>query len=104
MGKAISLFFKLLVIAIILAVVIVIYQTCAGTAIIQRIDKTIPDAVAAPYEVATITHIYQAQKATMNDDKSVTMMGWYENIGGQWVYNKDSITLPPKLRPRINRR
>jgi len=102
--KAIGLIIKVLVLVAIIGIGVLAYQTCSSTPLVQRIDKTLPDASAAPFEVATITHSYQANRATLNDNGSVTMIGWYEQIGGKWVYHEDLITLPPVLKPRISRR
>lgn len=102
--KYLSLIIQILVVVALIAVGVLIYSTCAGTAIIQTIDKTMPDASVAPFEVATITKLYKARFAVLNEDKSVTMTNWYEKDGKKWVPREGSITLPPVLRPRISRR
>lgn len=70
----------------------------------QRIDKTLPDAGTAPYEVITRTHFYYAVHAVANTDKSVTMTDWYEHVKDKWVFHKGSETIPPMLYPQIKRR
>lgn len=103
-GRILSLVIKLLVLVAIVAIGVIIYQTCAGTPLIQRIDKTVPDKMVAPFEVPTVTKSYLAQEAALNDDGSVTMSGWYERDGDRWVLHEEVVTLPPVLRPRVNRR
>lgn len=93
----------LLLVAVI-AVGALVYSTCSGVGIITTIDKTLPSVTEAPFEVATITKIFQARRAVMNEDKSVTMTGWYERDGKKWVLREGSITLKPVLRPRISKR
>jgi len=102
--KYISAAIKILVLVALIAVGVMVYSTCAGSPLIAKIDRTLPDVSAAPFEVATVTRIYQVKRAVMNEDKSVTMTGWYEKDGGKWVYHEGSITLPPVFRPRISRR
>jgi len=81
-----------------------IYQTCAGTQLIQRIDKTLPDSAAAPFEITTMTRIYMARVATKNEDGSVRLTGWYVKDGKKWIYHEETITLPPLLHPVISKR
>ena len=102
--KVLSLVIKILILVAIIAVGVLIYSTCAGSPLIQRIDKTKPDESTAPYTVATQTKLYMAERATLNDDSSVTMSGWYEKDGSQWIFHEKEITLPPLLRPRIGKR
>ncbi len=102
--KILSLVFKILVVITLVAIGIFVYQTCSGSPLIQRIDKTLPDATKAPFSVATVTRLYYAQQVTLTPDNSVMISGWYERDGQKWVYHKETITLPAKLRPRISRR
>ena len=74
-----------LVLIAIIAVGALIYTTCSGSPLIQRIDKTLPDASVAPFQVATMTRTYQAERAVLNDNGTVTMWGWYEKDGGKWL-------------------
>lgn len=103
-SKTLGIIIRLLIIVAIIGFGFFIYQACAGTPIVQKIDKTLPDVSAAPYDVATVTRTYKAVRAVANDDGSVTMTGWYEQIDGKWVYNDRSITLLPVLRPYILKR
>ena len=97
--------FTLIVLLVaVIAIGIMVYSTCAGGSIIQRIDKTKPEVIAVPFEVSTATKTYLTPRAVLNDDKSVTMYGWYERDGGKWVYHDKSITLPSVLKPRIGKR
>lgn len=102
--KKLGLIIKILILIAVIAVGILVYQMCSGNPLIQKIDKTLPDKTIAPCEVSTQTHIYCANNAILNDDGSVTMFDWWEKIGDVWVAHNGSITLPPKLHPRINRR
>jgi hypothetical protein len=103
-GRTLGIVIKLMLVVALIAIGLVVYQTCAGSPLIQRIDKTLPDVAAAPLEVATQTHIYYAEKATLNDDGSVTMVNWYEKLNNRWKQHMGMITLPPTLRPRASRR
>lgn len=102
--KVVKVLITVLIIAAIVAVGVLIYSSCAGQHIIQKIDKSEPDKITAPLEVATETHIYLASKVVLNGDKSVTMTGWYERVDKKWVKHEGIITLPVILRPRINKR
>ena len=102
--KVVGNLIKILLVIALLGLVVIIYQTCAGNDIIQRIDKTEPSQQAAIFEVPTKTRTYLAQKAVLNSDNSVTMINWYEKDGGKWVYHEGSITLPSMLRPRVQKR
>jgi len=107
-GKRLKgMFKKLFLVFIIIALVgagFFVYQTCVGTPIVRKIDKTIPSIEEAPFEVSTMTRIYYAEKAILNNDKTVTMYGWYERDGKKWVYREKTITLPAMMRPRIRKR
>lgn len=103
-GNILSLLLKILVLIALVAVGFFIYQACAGTPLIQKIDKSVPDSSKASFEVSTRTKIYYAEKATLNDDSTVTMNGWYERNGGKWVYHKGLITLTQVLHPQIFKR
>ncbi len=102
--KYVSTVIMVLLLVVVIAVGALVYSTCSGAAIITMIDKTLPSVTEAPFEVATITKIFQARRAVLNEDKSVTMTGWYERDGKKWVLREGSITLPPVLRPRISKR
>lgn len=102
--KIVKILMTLLIIAAIIAVGALVYSSCAGQHIIQRIDKSEPDKAVAPFEVATESHIYLVERATLNDDKSVTITNWYNRENKKWVKYDGSITLPPLLKPRINKR
>ena len=99
-----GLIIKILILVALISLGFVIYSTCAGTPLIQKIDKTLPDVSTAPYEVTTVTKLYIAQKAYSNEDDSVTMLRWYEKEDDKWIYRAESFTIPPVLNPRINRR
>ncbi len=103
-GKILSLLIKILVVVGLVGLGIFVYQTCAGTPLIQRIDKVPPDETVAPYQIVTRTRTYYAQRAVANTDNSVTMWGWYEKIDGRWVLHNEEFTLKPVLRPSIGRR
>lgn len=98
-----GLLIKVLIIVAIIAVGIIIYQTCAGSPIVQRIDQMVPDIEKVPFEVITRTKVYYAASA-IEDKGAVIMSGWYEKIDGKWVYHTEEITLPPILRPQIIKR
>jgi len=102
--KVLRVIITILVLVAIIGIGVIAYQTCSGNALIHRIDAEVPTAEVAPYPIYTATKIYYAEKATLNDDKSVTMTGWYENQGGKWVKESRTITLSWKLKPRIGRR
>ena len=102
--KHIGTVIKILILVGIIMLGVIIYITCSGSPLVQRIDNTLPDRIEAPYEVPTRTHLYYAEQATANDDKSVTMGGWYENMGNKWEFNEGEITLPAVLQPEIRRR
>lgn len=102
--KALSLIIKILALIALIGIGLLIYSTCSGTSLVHRIDKTIPDVTVAPFEISTQTNIYMARRATLNEDKSVTMLGWYEKVNNKWVLHEEAITLPKILRPRIGKR
>lgn len=97
-----SLAIKIMVIVAIIAIGIFIYQSCAGTPLIQRIDKNAPDAVST-YQVSTVTRIYYAKEAVKNPDGSVTLTDWYLKDRDKWEYHTGKLTIPPPLHPVINR-
>ena len=103
-NRILSLLIKILAIVAVVGIGVFVYQTCAGTPIIQRIDKMPPEKTVAPFEVSTQTHIYYCSRAFANNDGSVTMYGWYEQLNGKWVLHDKEITLPKVLRPNIGRR
>lgn len=103
-NQILSLGIKILILIAIVAVGIIIYQSCAGTAIIQRIDRTLPDTTIAPYEVSTRTHIYQAEWARENEDGSATMTNWYTKLNGKWQLQKNTLPIPAVLRPQVRKR
>ncbi len=102
--ETLSLIIKLLVIIAIIAVGILVYQSCAGGHIVQRIDKMVPDELKAPFVVTTMTHLYYAGQATVNNDKSITISNWYEQSKGKWVLHKETVTLPVVLHPALSKR
>ena len=102
--RHLSLIIKILILVAIIMIGVLIFITCSGQPIIQKIDKTLPDDIMAPYEVTTRTHLYYATGATENDDGSVTMSEWYERIDDKWVLHNGEETLPPLLRPEVRRR
>lgn len=102
--KALRLIIPLLVVVMIIAVGVLAYATCAGTPIIQKIDKTLPDSKVAPYQVLTATKLYLSQEAVDNGDGSVTMNGWYVRVKDKWIFHEEAVTLPPVLHPKIERR
>lgn len=103
-GQVLSLLIKVLVLVAIIGVGVIIYQTCSGLPLIQKIDKTLPVVSEAPLEISTMTKNYMAQRAILNDEGSVTMYGWYDRVDGEWVFHEEKITLPKVLRPRIIKR
>jgi len=83
-----------------------IYLTCSGGSgcLCQKIDKSLPDVNRAPFIVTTKTHTYYAQTAQTGADGSVTMGGWFERLGDNWVYQEKPLTLPEVLKPAVKRR
>ncbi len=103
-GRGLSLIIKFLVLIAIVGVGILVYQTCSGSPLLQKIARTLPDKAAAPFEVSTVIKIYEAVQAVSNADGSVTMSGWYDKVGGKWLYHSEKITLLPVLKPKVNKR
>lgn len=95
---------KIFIVLAIIGVIALVYSTCAGGNVFQRIDKTLPDKTVAPFEITTITKIYFAKNAIPHEDKSVTMYQWYEKDDGKWVYRDDEIRLLPILHPIMAKR
>jgi hypothetical protein len=102
-SEVLGLSLKIMAAVAILAVIAIVYQTCSGTPIIQRIDRTTPTIEKAPYQVYTATRAYYAKNATQNGSR-VIMTGYYTDITGKWVYHKETISLTDKLNPRIVKR
>lgn len=98
-----SVILKALGIVAIIAVGIIIYSTCSGSPLIRSIDKTAPGPEIT-FEISTVTRTYLAEKAVQNDDGSVTMTHYYQREKKGWKEYKDTVTVPPVLRPRIQRR
>lgn len=98
--KALSLLIKILILIAIIGVIVIVYTTCSGAPLVQRIDKTKPDTTYLR-EIATATHTYYAGQAVANDDGTVSMSSWYERMSGKWVYHEGGIKLIKDLRPRI---
>lgn len=95
---------RVLVIVAIVGLGLFIYQSCSGSALIQTIDRSLPDSSKAPFAVTTMTRAYLAQDAVFNSDGGVNMTGWYEMQGSKWKFDKGTITLLPVLKPRISGR
>ena len=104
MVKSLNIIIRILVIVAIIGIAVFVYQTCAGTPLVTKIDRTLPDVSVAPYDVVTVTRTYKAAKATVNEDGSVTMTGWYERINGKWVYTEGNFAIQPVLSPHIIQR
>lgn len=98
-----SIVLKLLGIVALIAVGVIIYSTCSGSPLIQKIDKTLPGPEII-YEVPTVTRTYLAEKAVQNDDGSVTMTHWYQREKNRWAEYPGTITLPAVVKPRVQRR
>ena len=94
---------SILILISVIGIGVMVYTTCSGAPLVQRIDKTLPDVSAAPYEVSTVTHIYYARQAT-KDARGVTMLNWYERLNKKWVLHPEPITIPANLRPNISKR
>lgn len=103
-GSIFNIVFKVLVLVAIIAVGLIIYQTCSGSPLVQRVDMMEPGIDVAPFIVPTATGGYYAREATLNDDDSVTMTDWYEYENNGWKFHTDSIRLPKALRPEVKRR
>ena len=104
MAKWFGIAIKLLILAALIAIGVFIYQACAGSPFIERIDKTEPTMAAAPLRIPTQTRTYLAQQATKNDDGSVTMTRWYIRVDGTWEYHPEAFTISPLYNPRIQKR
>ena len=104
-SSVLSLVIKLLIIVALVAIGLIVYQTCSGAPLVQRIDRMMPDESVAPYKVVTQTRVYVASRAENNADGTVTMVTWYNrDRKGKGVKHTESITLPAVLRPVISRR
>lgn len=103
-GQILSILIKILVLVAIVGAGIIIYQSCAGAPLIQKIDKSMPSVTEAPLRVATQTKTYLAERAILTPGRAVTMFNWYEKDGEEWVFHKGRITLPSGWRPRISKR
>ena len=102
--KILKLLIRILVVIALIGVGVLVYQTCSGSSIIQKIDKSVPDSALVPYQVTTRTHLYMAKEAAQNSDGSVTISGWYERENNRWILQKSELTIPTKLKPKINGR
>lgn len=100
-SSIISLLLKIFVLVAIIGIGLLIYQTCSGSPLVQRIDKITPGVEVAKYEITSMTRIYYSNDAFKNSDGSVTMRGFYENHNGHWEYVDAGFTIKPVLRPRI---
>ncbi len=102
-GRFLSLSIQVLVLLAIIGVGLFVYQTCAGTSLIQTIDKTEPSVEVAPFQIVTRIKTYYAQEA-MLDDNSVAMIDWYDRVKGKWIFREGAIVLPRVLHPVVSRR
>lgn len=75
---------KLAVVLTILIGILFLINTCFGGSCIRRIDKSLPAADIAPYEIITPTHVYYAEDVVSNEG-GVLITGWYEQLNGKWI-------------------
>lgn len=96
---------KVMVILIILLGIVLLINQCSGGSCIRKIDKSVPDITAAPWEVTTPTHLYYAREAVDNGE-AVIMTDWYEYLNKKWVKHSGNITLEKRIYGEItvNRR
>jgi hypothetical protein len=94
---------KILAVVALIVIGVFAYTTCSANTGCgcQKIDKSLPPVSAAPYTVTIKTGTLYAEKAITNENKSVTVYGWYEKINGKWVRHPGPDTLPPVLKPVI---
>lgn len=105
-GGFVSTLAKISLVVIVLAIGVLVYQSCSGSPIVKRIDSIPPSEARgeALIPVSTHTHVYEVRKAVANPDGSVTISGWYVKEGGMWgKIHLDTVTLPPVLQPQINK-
>lgn len=98
--QAVKLAISVLLLLALIGIGVLVYTTCTGSPLVQKIDKTKPDTTYL-HEVATHTHIYYVKRVSSNEDGSISIAGWYEQTKDGWVFHEDEITLPPVLHPRI---
>lgn len=94
------LIYVVVIIAMLMGILLAL-NYCTGGACIQRIDKTLPDNLAAPYEVSTPTHIYYTKEVD-DDGETVTMSVWWEKADGKWVKNSGDLLLSRSYYGRID--
>lgn len=94
-----------ILVAMVMAILYFLF-TCTDSpgCMCQRIDNSLPDKTAAPYQVTTKTHLYYCKFAESNPDGSVVMSNWYERDDDAWVYHDGKEIIPALLRPGIYRR
>lgn len=96
---------RVLVIIGFIAIGIVVYQSCAGSPLVQRIDEMPPDIDKAKYQILTMTkHDYYADEAWYNGDGSATIRDYFKLVGKKWRYVEGERIIPKVLKPEIKRR
>jgi hypothetical protein len=90
-----------MILVIIVMGIVLLVNHCTGGGCIRKIDKTLPDIQAAPWEVTTPTHLYYAREVE-DDGDTVLMMGWYENMDGAWVKRSEPVRLERVIYGRID--
>lgn len=102
--KSLSVIISILAIVAMLGIIAIAYMTCSGTPLIQRIDQVEPTEMQAPFKVWTVTRTYLAKQATLNDDGTVTMRGFYEKDGSDWKLRDREYTIPKLFKPQVSQR
>lgn len=92
----------LVVLLIILVLLLVLVQFLGGGSCIRKIDRSIPTAELAPWEVTTLMKLYYAEDAAVIRDQggavsAVTMTGWYEQLNGKWIRHAAPVTLEARI-------
>lgn len=90
----------IVVIAILLGILLLVNH-CTGGMFIHKIDKSLPDIQAAPWEVTTPTHLYYAKDVT-DGSSTVVLDNWYENLDGKWIKHSGELVLEKRLYGRID--
>ena len=98
MSGALGCIIKIVIVLIILLGIAFVFLQCTGG--IDKIDKSLPDITAAPWEITTPTHLYCAEDAK-DTGPEVIMANWYEQIGGKWEYHKGTHALKKEIYGEI---
>jgi len=91
----------LVVVIIVLVLLFLFLQFFGGGSFIRKIDRTLPPAGTAPYQVETPTRIIYAESAGRLSDSSVEITGWYEKIDEKWVRHDSTLVLDISMYSEI---